>query len=84
MPLIHWEFRPNWVRFVILAFGPLAPRPRPVFFDNLALFRYPSGRSRSVREGCPKRVPMPLIHWELRPNWVRFVILAFGPLAPRP
>jgi hypothetical protein len=27
---------------------------------------------------------MPLIHWELRPNWVRFVILAFGPLAPRP
>jgi hypothetical protein len=27
---------------------------------------------------------MPLIQWELRPNWVRFVILAFGPLSPRP
>ena len=29
MPLIQWELRPNWVRFVILAFGPLAPRPQP-------------------------------------------------------
>jgi hypothetical protein len=27
---------------------------------------------------------MPLIHWELRPNWVRFVILVFGRLSPRP
>jgi hypothetical protein len=28
---------------------------------------------------------MPLIHWELRPNWVRFVILCFRPLgAPAP
>jgi hypothetical protein len=34
---------------------------------------------------CPKRVSEPLIHRELRPNWVRFVILAFGPLgAPAP
>jgi hypothetical protein len=29
MPLIHWELRPNWVCFVILAFGPLAPGPDP-------------------------------------------------------
>src|ERR1017187_4203611 len=34
-----------------------------------------------VRSGsCPRRVSEPLIHWELRLNWVRFVILAFWPL----
>ncbi len=64
--------RPDWVCFVILAFGPLAPRALTVFLGNLASF------------GCPKRFSVPLIHWELRPNWVRFVILAFGALAPRP
>jgi hypothetical protein len=41
VPLIQRQLRPNWVRFVILAFGPLAPRTCPVFFDNLASFRSP-------------------------------------------
>jgi len=27
---------------------------------------------------------MPLIHWELHPNWLCSVILAFGPWHPRP
>ena len=52
--------------------APWHPAPCPVFFDNLALFR------------CLERASAPLILWELRPNWVRFIILAFGPLAPRP
>jgi hypothetical protein len=38
------------------------------------------GVGRSGR--CPKRISKPLIHRELRPNWVRSVISAFSPLVP--
>jgi hypothetical protein len=50
--LIHWELRPNWVRFVILAVGSLAPGPGPVFFDNLALFRSGCRFQPSMRRIC--------------------------------
>jgi len=55
-------------------FRPLgAPAPDPC---SLTIWLCSAADARSGR--CPKRVSAPLIHWELRPNWVRFVGLGIS------